>query len=159
MTEHATSARHITHDAETRRARDAESATQMRDGRAIQKICARRARDTEYTCTTSARHRTCNVEHMTQMRDERVTQNTRHGCVTNARYRTHVRDERATQNTQHRIHNMDARQARNTEHMTRIRRASDTEYATRMRVIHVKKSEARRRLRHASLIRRLEVDI
>ena len=51
------------------------------------------------------------------------------------------------------------RQARDAEHGTRMRRASDTEHTTRMRGTRDRKSEACRRLRHVSLIRRLEVHI
>ena len=51
------------------------------------------------------------------------------------------------------------RQARDAEYGTRMRRASDTEHTTRMRGTRDRKSEACRRLRHVSLIRRLEVHI
>ena len=79
--------------------------------------------------------------------------------MTSARYRTHVCDERATQNMQHRTYNIYVRQARDAEHGTLMRRASDTEHATRTRGTRDRKSETCRRLRHVSLIRRLEVHI
>ena len=78
--------------------------------------------------------------------------------MTNARHRIYVRDERVTQNMQRRTYN-NVRQARDAEHGTRIRRASDTEHAIRMRGTRDRKREACRRLRHVSLIRRLEVHI
>ena len=147
----ATSAWRTICNTDTRRARDRCTTSvryiiYVRDERAIQKTCVRRARDTENMCATSARHRTCNIEHRTQMRDERVIQNT---CARWAR----------DTNMQHRTYNIYMRQARDAEHGTRMRRASDTEHATRMRGTRDRKSEACRRLRHVSLIRRLEVHI